>query len=87
MKLKTPQEMTVLMNSASPTNFIGLPHHPTDDLVHWTEQHPREVMLRLRNAYDQLEAVGLLPEAVLLLESAVSAAMLNEAELNAGPDI
>lgn len=87
MKMKTKQEMAVLGHSASPTNYVGLPHHPTDDLVHWTEQNPREVMQRLRQAYDKLEAAGLLPEVVLLLESAASVAMLNEAELNAGPDI
>lgn len=87
MKLKTPQQLAVLMHSSSPTNFVGLPHHPTDDLVHWTEQNPRELMQRLRDSYDKLEAAGLLPDALLLIESAASVTMLNEAELAAGPDI
>lgn len=68
-----------------PINAWGLKVHPTDELVHWKD--PSGTHGKLTQAWDKLEAAGLLGEAKLLMEAAASMARQDAAESAAGESL
>ena len=60
-------------------NWAGLSPHPTDEYVHWNEKNPQEKMLKLREAWEAIDAASCVPQALLLLREAMSTASLDEA--------
>lgn len=53
-------------------NQCGLPVHPTDDLIHWSDVDPTNKMRTLRQAYDKIVDAGLLADFELLRSTIVA---------------
>lgn len=68
-------------------NWRGDVAHPTDDLVHWSDNDPEATMKKLQSAYDLIAAAGLLEELDILLDAAVDHEQCVRAEADAGEDI
>jgi len=67
-------------------NWFGMPPHPTDKYIHWTDDH-KKLAEKLRAAYDKIIAAGLKDELDILTEAAYDQAHAEAADDAAGEDI
>lgn len=76
-------------DDGAPKNWLGYPHHPTDNLLEGHHGDKLADMKRFRAAYDLIASQG--PEHVaaleMLLAAAVEAEGIRQAEMAAGEDL
>ena len=63
------------------SNFLGLPYHPSDRLLHWTDK--QEDTIKLREAWDKIPQ-DLWPYVNILIEKSYNQAKLEDADNEAG---
>jgi len=68
-------------------NFMGLVPHETDRIISWRDTDPKELMVKLRDAYDIIVACGLEDQLELLVSQAMAYVENEKADADAGEDI
>jgi hypothetical protein len=65
-------------------NWAGLPIHPTDEYVHWSEKNVATKMQELRQHWDNVVSAGSEESLKVLLSAAHQAGRQEEWDANAG---